>query len=525
MHRTEGENAVLDLNGHRIYTEGPPPTTITAASLNALQEEICHVIEQAGFTLKTAQTDTHTQLYEAIATLGNPYDYVVYSNPTFLDAIERVAANQYKFKDNIESIHFKSSEYSMSYVLSGGDTWGYLETNQCKYIDFEMGAYINMGNERGYIEANTEGCLLQNVSIRGLGTVASAIARSYLLNASYVTFNNCDSQIRLTNTDCIVFEGSGTSLHNDTSVYNGCKVINFTSSSGNLNIMKDTKNVSNFIIYDIESTSGSAFDNIFIMENCYNCNNITVKKIDHSGSGDIVGIKNCYNVSNIYIEDVDGNDDFFGISLSYFLSNIYIIDIDMGDSCFGIYSGGNFTNVYVADMTGVVCYGFYSPGLLWGLNNCKAIQLDATGNCYGFYNCANLSSCYAEDIDSSGGNYHGFYQCNQLSSCYATDCEDGFNTCKQVTGCQAEANDNDGFNDCNNIAGSRATSNGNDGYNTCTCISACRANTNTGNGYNGCNTMTANRAAGNTAAQYNNSFADLAGLNACADTSLGGYNG
>lgn len=64
MHRTEGS-----YNVGNLFTDGPPGTTIEAAFLNALQEELAYVIEQCGITLKTEDTDTRTQLKEAIDSL------------------------------------------------------------------------------------------------------------------------------------------------------------------------------------------------------------------------------------------------------------------------------------------------------------------------------------------------------------------------------------------------------------------------------------------------------------------------
>ena len=65
MHRTEGLN-----NDGGLYTEGPPPTTITAAAMNALQEEIASVIEYSGQSILTAGTDTHNQLLAAVLLLS-----------------------------------------------------------------------------------------------------------------------------------------------------------------------------------------------------------------------------------------------------------------------------------------------------------------------------------------------------------------------------------------------------------------------------------------------------------------------
>ncbi len=69
MHRTEGEN-----HSSNSFTDGPPGTTIEQNWLNAIQEEIANVIEDAGITLKTAATDSQDQLLSAlkpgVATFG-----------------------------------------------------------------------------------------------------------------------------------------------------------------------------------------------------------------------------------------------------------------------------------------------------------------------------------------------------------------------------------------------------------------------------------------------------------------------
>jgi len=64
MHRTEGEN-----HNQNMFTDGPPGTCIEEKWLNAVQEELCYVIEQAGLALKTASTDTRQQLLNALQIL------------------------------------------------------------------------------------------------------------------------------------------------------------------------------------------------------------------------------------------------------------------------------------------------------------------------------------------------------------------------------------------------------------------------------------------------------------------------
>ena len=65
MHRTEATN-----HASNLYTEGPPATIFGAPVANALQEEICYVITQAGLTLLTESTETRTQLWLALVALG-----------------------------------------------------------------------------------------------------------------------------------------------------------------------------------------------------------------------------------------------------------------------------------------------------------------------------------------------------------------------------------------------------------------------------------------------------------------------
>lgn len=64
MHRTEGDN-----HSGNLFTDGPPGTTVEENFLNAVQEELCNVIETAGITLKTASTETRDQLLAALSVL------------------------------------------------------------------------------------------------------------------------------------------------------------------------------------------------------------------------------------------------------------------------------------------------------------------------------------------------------------------------------------------------------------------------------------------------------------------------
>jgi hypothetical protein len=86
MHRTEGANHI-----NNLFTNGPPSTCIEQNWLNAVQEEIAYVIEQASITLLTADTDTRRQLYQAISASSgiscNDPDYpmLINSQDNYLD--------------------------------------------------------------------------------------------------------------------------------------------------------------------------------------------------------------------------------------------------------------------------------------------------------------------------------------------------------------------------------------------------------------------------------------------------------
>lgn len=71
MHRTEADGSVSNL-----YVDENLPTyegtLVTAADRNAVQEELCNVIEGCGYTVQTEGTDTHDQLFDAITNANTP---------------------------------------------------------------------------------------------------------------------------------------------------------------------------------------------------------------------------------------------------------------------------------------------------------------------------------------------------------------------------------------------------------------------------------------------------------------------
>ena len=501
---------------------------------------------------------------------GSIYDYVINNQEDFNFIIDRVAANQYKIADGIRSIYLKNftSGYQMtggSSPLSGGDTWGYIETNDCTRIICEPQAFIDMHQERGYIEVNTDYCYINGMSIRGDKGVASAIAQSFLLNANYVTFHNCDSQLRLSNTSFYVFRGSGTTKHNDSSRYIGCKVENCDSNSTGFSAFYTCNNITNAYINNVEFTgaagttyllrycnyiNGLIITNIasatnavfYIFDNCEYLNNIYTKTADTT-NGTLIGYSNCNDISNSYMEDLDATA-VTGYNVSFRLANCSVYDLNAtAGECYGFAQCKELSNCRAdkIDAAGGDGVGFINS---FYLSSCYAIDIDSsTNNAMGYNSCKEISSSYAEDVDASGTN-NGFENCSDVAGCYSYDNENGFFgcdqvvgcnsvtnstngflNCDQITGCRSASNTNDGFASCTNVSGCRAISNGNDGFSAGRNMTANRSENNTVDGFDGCKTMTANRSVGNGGANYNNSFADLAGLNVCADTANGGYNG
>lgn len=382
MHRIEGAN-----NEAFRFTEGPPATTLTANWANAVQEEIANVIEGAGLVLRSASNETYTQLFDAIRRLAVGYDYVVSSQATFNTLLTRVAANQYRINSQYKSVLIRNitGGYSMTPALSGGDAWGYIETNNCGHLVMENGAYINFANERGYIEVNTDDCLMENIYLKGTGTVAAAITQSFYLNASRVTYRNCKSSDRLSNTDFYIFNGSGTAIHNLTSKYVNCSCFDIVSS-GVLYGFENCKNINNCIAYNIESTGDvvSGFEGCVVISNSYAYN------VEGSSASITRGFYNCSNITSCFADTI---------------VNSSTAQVRAFDTC-NLMTSCVATNITAAGSTAT---GFNTCD---DISACKAITIDGTSITYGFRSCDRISACSATDIDSSGATAYGFENCN-----------------------------------------------------------------------------------------------------------------
>jgi hypothetical protein len=360
---------------------------------------------------------TFTQYYPH--RIGANSSQIIIHTPTDFNNIwERVAANQYKLKDHIKSVHFQYYQsgaeigFTVANLLSGGDTWGAFQTNNCTEFTMSNGSRIYMVNERSYIEVNTDNCYLKNISVEGTGTVASAIAQSFLLNANYVTFDNCRTSNRLSNVLFECFKGSATSLHNVTSKYINCSVYNMTSSA-ELRGFNGCHNLVNSLVYNIESTSNSCAG----LYSCVNVVNNMIQEIDSAIT--TRGINAAINSCNSRIENLDSSGgQSRGIDNSISVSNAYIFDLQSPLN-FDVVGIRNTNNISVCKIEQLDTLG---TGVVYGMSGCNQVSvieitdLDGADDVNGVYQCNQVSSCYVYDLDSGSGPVRGFYDCDNVSA-------------------------------------------------------------------------------------------------------------
>ncbi len=420
MHRIESDNITVTSDGKNQFKNTPPATTLNAEILNAIQEEICNVITGAGIAISRQAGDPQNQLFRAINALGTEFDIIITNQTQFNSIMERVGANQYKISDDFRGVYIKyaTSGYACSGAssfLSGGDTWGYIETNNCARLVCEAGATFDFSATGGYLKVNTDDGYYENVQVVGNGGIG-ALTQSFLLAAHRVKYNHCNTNTRNSNTDFVGFQGSGTALHNITSSYNGCSAYTLDGSD-KIYGFKDCMNLSNCNVYDIDGTT----DHIYGFHTCGNITNGNVSDLDTSGSNSAYGYEACENINSCQVNDIQSavNQETIGFNNCNQLSSCKAIDIDSTGT--GVAYGFNFCDQ---------------------ISSCIAFTIDGAANVIGFFNCDQISSCRAEDIDCSGADAFGFRACDQISSCIAFDIDSnnnayGFQTCDQISSCSA----------------------------------------------------------------------------------------
>lgn len=337
-------------------------------------------------TVAPTKYDLTLATFTDIAGAFTPYiahegTYIIKNQENFNNLFVRTGANSYEFNANVKTVHIKAGTYLVSDILSGGDTWGDLYTNNCTDIKCESGAYIDFEDLKGNLTIETDDCYLHNVHIIGDGSSA-AIVESFLLNAYRVTFDNCKCSNRLSSIDMAGFQGSGTAAHNITSKYINCSA------------------------YTLDGTA-----KLYGFKDCYNLQNCLAYDLDISGDGVneyVDGFRDCQQLSACMAYDINNNgagvtNDARGFDTCYQLSACMAYAID---------TNGGFSNGFIS------CYQ---------LSACQAKDIDSSNyNAVGFNYCFQFSACLSDDIDASGTAY-GFYQCGYGSSLYTTEANNSLN--------------------------------------------------------------------------------------------------
>jgi hypothetical protein len=318
-------------------------------------------------------------------------EYQVNCQADFDAIIEEVSGNQWQFIDSVRSVSF-------GYLVGGyqmDDDDDYLETNNCKSIEMHGGAFIDFNAGAGYLKVNTDHCYLRNVDIQGNGSTG-AVTHSFLLEANYVTFDNCKTSNRASNTVFYCFRGSATVLHNRTSKYMNCSVYDI-QAAGNLVIFDKCHNISNLLIYDINT------DGINCFNNCYNVNNVYIYDISVTGTGyNLYVLSSCTGVSNIYCYDMS---------------------IAGGDASFvAVNTGNNISNVLIYQATNYGSGDVYAFRLVDQLVSCSCDQISAnSGDAWGCYQCNYIAAIKVGSVASSSGNAYGFDGCTYGAAIYTAE--------------------------------------------------------------------------------------------------------
>lgn len=329
--------------------------------------------------------------------------YHVSTQAQFNAIIEEVSGNQWQFIDAVQSVVFD--------YLAGGyqmdDDDDYLETNNCVSIKMKGGAFFDFNDGIGYLKVNTDKCYLMNVDVQGNGS-SGAVVQSYLLAASYVTFDNCKCSNRLSSTDMYGFKASGTTLHNITSKYINCSVYSLSSA-----------------------------DKLIGFDRCYNLQNCLVYDLDSTpGSDDCIGLNYCYNVSNCYIYTLVSSANVYGIYHGGNFNNCTILTLDADAVALGMADCDQVSSCYIEDITS-------SAGAAYGMNGCNYVSacyiynIDSGGSAdaYGIYNSDYLSACKVAAIDADSGDAYGYNDCDYLSACSAIDIDSASGSAEGFTNC------------------------------------------------------------------------------------------
>lgn len=415
-------------------------------------EVVIDTFTSNGTTLTFKRSGDRTIYYG----VNSAYDIIIDSQASFNSIIERVGANQYKIKDDIKSVYFKtpsSGYYSVAGVespLSNGDSWGYLQTNNCIKLEFQAGCYLYAGDTQFYLEVNTNYCEVKKCYIKGLGTTPSAILYSYHITGYYTRLISCLTSDRITSNNFISFDANnGTEAQKYTRYFYDCHTFNMKSNgtgSAYLTGFMYCYNSNNCSIVNFQNQTdySCGVDGFVHCDNSYNLtidtveayycylvygdkiSNIKISNIIVHTSGDLVSGK---NLNDVYLYNItndntgSGADYLTGISQVVGGSGFYIDTISCnGSIVYAINDIQGVSGIKVVNVDGLSAgdnaYGVYNAV---GCSGIYITTIDGVGNAYGMSNSKACSGVYITDIDSSGGTAYGFYGCSYLAAVWTDE--------------------------------------------------------------------------------------------------------
>jgi len=387
--------------------------------------------------------------------LKNSPTYVINSQTKFDAIIERTGANAYKIADSYTRVFFKilSGGYDCTSFLSGGDTWGYIKTNNCVHLEFEQGAYLDFKATQGYLWVDTNECWVNCGDIRGsgVGGDASAITCSYYLDAHRVTFWKCRTSSRYSNNGdgFVGFLGNETDTENlaTSSAYH-CSVYTIDGTTPVTGMKFIYNNYSSYV-YDLDSSGSGATGTVIGFNYCRETVNPHVWDLQ----GAVVkGMAYCIRSTSPYVETLDAvASHAFAFDNCDQMSNPKAFDIDAhtgSGKAYAYYQCDNMVNGIALQITSTTndAYGFRDCDMIAG---CYANDVEHTGSvndksAYGFAECRMVGSCWANDIDTNGGGTgvaEGFHDNTYLAASYTDEAVNADNDYIDTADVQVTNND------------------------------------------------------------------------------------
>lgn len=337
------------------------------------------------------------------------------------NCIERVEANIYKIKNDIKSLKIEVGEYYISDILSQGDTYAVLKTNNCQNFICESGTIINVGDTASYLDVNTIHSVIENVYIKGTGTVAASVSQSFLQSSDYVRFNNCKTSNRYSNVNFFAFKGNIQTRY--TIEYNNCMVVDCKTTSTTCGAFWTCAYINHAYVNNLTTDSGY----VVVYYECYNL--IACKTFNCTGVLGTYVYYTVYDANNCGVWNISASNGNCYVGYNVFrFSNCSASNISaVGGNCIGYTIGDGFSNCYVDQMYSYGLYGTYGFMTLELLTTCLVTNAITYGKeVIAFYNIEEITTCDAYLIYHLGtGNVYGYYGCEQV---VANKCESFFVT-------------------------------------------------------------------------------------------------